>query len=83
MAATDWTALRCLATVALERSNQPTYTKVVDERDIVSGHADAEKCGVCPRFFSFQVVFNALESRLYPSSQAMVAQYCQVMGLSR
>ncbi len=56
MATTDWTALRFLASVALERTNeQMASMKVFDERDAVSGHADAEECGVRPHFFLFEL----------------------------
>ena len=58
MATTDWTALRGLASVALERTNERTAsTKVFkfDERDVVSGHADAEKCGVRLHFFLLEL----------------------------
>jgi hypothetical protein len=53
MTINDWTALRRSAAVALERSNQPTAsTEVFYERDV---DLDAEKCGVCPRFFLFEL----------------------------
>ena len=59
MAMTDWTALRCLAAVALEQSNQPTAStnEVFDERDVVrnAGGQDTTQCDVCPHFFRFEL----------------------------
>jgi hypothetical protein len=72
MATTDWTSLRYLATVALERSNRPLQRSLM--RETLSVVMQMPSClgamWCMSSVLSFQVVFNALESRLYPSIQA-------------
>jgi hypothetical protein len=53
----DWTALRFLAAVALDRRNQSkTSMKGFDDgRDFAGHDASTERCDVRPRFFLFKL----------------------------